>query len=75
MVNRLNGWGYENMDHYDNVDLTFCEIDNTHKARGAINSLYSLCLSQKINDNYKFWSLVDNAGWFTFYLFTFKKWR
>ena len=66
MVNRLNGGGYENMEHYDNVDLTFCEIDNIHKARSAINSLYSLCLSEKINDNYKFWSAVDNTGWFTF---------
>ena len=66
MVNRLNGGGYENMDHYDNVDLTFCEIDNIHKARNAINSLYFLCLNEKINDNYKFWSAVDNTGWFTF---------
>ena len=66
MVNRLNGGGYENMNHYDNVDLTFCEIDNIHKARGAINSLFSLCLSEKINDNYKFWSSVDGTGWFTF---------
>ena len=66
MVNRLNGGGFENMDHYDNVDLTFCEIDNIHKARGAINSLYSLCLSEKINDNFKFWSSLDNTGWFTF---------
>ena len=66
MVNRLNGGGYENMNHYDNVDLTFCEIDNIHKARNAINSLFSLCLSEKINDNYKFWSSVDGTGWFTF---------
>ena len=66
MVNRLNGGGFENMDHYDNVDLSFCEIDNIHKARGAVNGLYSLCLSDKINDNYKFWSSVDNTGWFTF---------
>jgi myotubularin-related protein 1/2 len=68
MVNRLNGGGFENMDHYEKVDsaITFCEIDNIHKARNAINSLYSLCLSEKINDNFKFWSAVDNTGWFTF---------
>ena len=66
MVNRLNGGGFENMEHYDNVDLFFCEIDNIHKARNAANGLYSLCLSDKINDNYKFWSSVDNTGWFTF---------
>ena len=66
MANRLNGGGYENMDHYDNVDLTFCEIDNIHKARNSLNSLYSLCLSEKINENNKFWSAVDSTGWFTF---------
>jgi myotubularin-related protein 1/2 len=66
MVNRLNGGGYENMEHYDNVDLTFCEIDNIHKARAAKNGLFSLCLSEKINDNYKFWSSLDGTGWFTF---------
>ena len=66
MVNRLNGGGYVNMEHYDNIDLTFCEIDNIHKARNALNSLYSLCLSEKINDNFKFWSSLDNTGWFTF---------
>ena len=66
MANRLNGGGYENMDHYDNLDLTFCEIDNIHKARSSLNSLYSLCLSDKINENNKFWASVDNTGWFTF---------
>ena len=66
MVNRLNGGGYENMEHYDNVDLTFCEIDNIHKARAEKNGLFSLCLSEKINDNYKFWSSLDGTGWFTF---------
>ena len=66
MVNRLNGGGYENIGHYENVEITFCEIDNIHKARSAINSLYSLCLNEKINDNYKFWSALDNTGWFTF---------
>ena len=66
IANRLNGGGFENTDHYDNIDLTFCEIDNIHKARNALNSLYSLCLSEKINDNFKFWSSLDGTGWFTF---------
>ena len=66
MANRLNGGGYENMDHYDNVDLTFCEIDNIHKARNSLNGMYSLCLSDKINDNNKFWASIDNTGWLTF---------
>ena len=66
MANRLNGGGYENMDHYDNVDLTFCEIDNIHKARNSLNGMYSLCLSEKINDNNKFWASIDSTGWLTF---------
>ena len=66
MANRLNGGGYENMDHYDNVDLTFCEIDNIHKARNSLNGMYSLCLSDKINDNNKFWASIDSTGWLTF---------
>ena len=66
MANRLNGGGYENMEHYDNVDLTFCEIDNIHKARNSLNGMYSLCLSEKINDNNKFWASIDSTGWLTF---------
>jgi hypothetical protein len=66
MANRLNGGGFENQSHYDNIGLTFCEIDNIHKARNAINGIYSLCLSDKINENYKFWNYLDGTGWFTF---------
>ena len=66
MANRLNGGGFENMDHYDNIDFTFCEIDNIHKARNSLNGMYSLCLSEKINDNNKFWASIDSTGWLTF---------
>ena len=66
MANRLNGGGFEKVDNYDNVDLYFCEIDNIHKARSALNGLYNLTLSEKINDNYKFWTALDSTSWFTF---------
>ena len=67
MANRLNGGGFENRGHYENMEeITFCEIDNIHKARNSLNSLYSLCMSDKINDNTRFWASVDGTGWFTF---------
>ena len=67
LVNRVNGGGYENVDHYDNVSIYFCEIDNIHKARKALNSLNSLCLSDKIKDcNNNFWTSFEASGWFQF---------
>ena len=66
LVNRVNGGGYENVEHYDNVTLHFCEIDNIHKARKALASIYSLCLSNKINDYNNFWTSVEQSGWFQF---------
>ena len=66
LVNRVNGGGYENVDHYDNVTIHFCEIDNIHKARKALSSLYSLCLSNKINDYNNFWTNLEQSGWFQF---------
>ena len=66
LVNRVNGGGYENVEHYDNVSIHFCEIDNIHKARKALASIYSLCLSNKINDYNNFWTSVEQSGWFQF---------
>ena len=66
LVNRVNGGGYENVDHYENVSIYFCEIDNIHKARKALTSLYSLCLSNKINDYNNFWTSLEQSGWFQF---------
>ena len=65
-VNRVGGGGYEKEKDYDNATLTFCEIDNIHKARKALNSLYSLCLSNKINDYNNFWTNLEQTGWFQF---------
>ena len=65
-VNRVNGGGYENIEHYDNATLHFCEIDNIHKARKALASLYSICLSDKINDYNNFWTNLEQSGWFQF---------
>ena len=65
-VNRVGGGGYEKAEDYANATLYFCEIDNIHKARKALNSLYSLCLSNKINDYNNFWTSLEQTGWFQF---------
>ena len=65
-VNRVGGGGYEKAEDYENATLYFCEIDNIHKARKALNSLYSLCLSNKINDYNNFWTSLEQSGWFQF---------
>ena len=65
-VNRVGGGGYEKAEDYENATLYFCEIDNIHKARKALNSLYSLCLSNKINDYNNFWTNLEQSGWFQF---------
>ena len=65
-VNRVGGGGYEKEGDYDNATLYFCEIDNIHKARKALNSMYSLCLSNKINDYNNFWTNLEQSGWFQF---------
>ena len=65
-VNRVGGGGYEKEQDYDNATLTFCEIDNIHKARKALNATYSLCLSNKINDFNNFWTSLEETDWYQF---------
>lgn len=48
LANRVNGGGFENVDHYSNVDMIFCEIENIHVARAALIKLFQLCLSNKM---------------------------
>ena len=65
-VNRVGGGGYEKEEDYDNATLYFCEIDNIHKARKALNGMYSLCLSNKINDYNNFWTSLEQTDWYQF---------
>ena len=65
-VNRVGGGGYEKEGDYDNATLYFCEIDNIHKARKALNGIYSLCLSNKINDYNNFWTSLEQTDWYQF---------
>ena len=65
-VNRVGGGGYEKAEDYENATLYFCEIENIHKARKALNAVYSLCLSNKINDYNNFWTTLEQSGWLQF---------
>ncbi len=66
LANRVNGGGFENTKHYSNVSLNFCEIENIHKARNSLKNLYQICLNNKLMTNMKFWSQIENTGWFEF---------
>ena len=45
MANRINKGGFENTkDNYTNCDIVFCDIDNIHAVREAINKVYDMSL-------------------------------
>lgn len=45
-ANKIKGGGYEDVEHYTNAELTFCDIDNIHVARKALESVYALAQSK-----------------------------
>lgn len=43
LVNKLNKGGFENTkDFYQNCEIVFCDIDNIHGVRDAINKMYEI---------------------------------
>lgn len=48
LANRVNGGGYENADHYTNVEIIFCDIDNIHAVRNSLNKVNQLCKGAKV---------------------------
>jgi hypothetical protein len=43
LANKLNKGGYENVkDHYTFCEILFCDIDNIHGVRDAINKVYDM---------------------------------
>ena len=43
MGNAVMGKGYENVAHYTGAKIEFCNIDNIHQVRGAMERLNTLC--------------------------------
>ena len=71
--NKIKGGGFEDVEQYgDDAKLIFCNIENIHKAREAIEKTEELCTSEKVMTNKKFWSEFEATGWLDFIMITIK---
>ena len=66
VANKLKGAGHENVENYPGSEIFFCEIDNIHQARNALNKIYSMLKSSRFSDNKNFLSSFENSGWPSF---------
>jgi myotubularin-related protein 1/2 len=65
-ANKLKGAGFENVDNYPGAEIHFCQIENIHTARNALNKIYSLLKNPKFLENNKFYSNFESTGWIDF---------
>jgi hypothetical protein len=57
-ANKLNKGGFENVkDHYTFADIQFCDIDNIHGVRDALNKVYDMAFQQAAVNNPTKWLL------------------
>ena len=70
--NKVKGGGYEDVENYECAKLIFCDIENIHKAREALNGTEEICTEEKIMTNKKFWSQFESTGWLDFIMITLK---
>ena len=71
--NKIIGGGFENVEQYgDDAKLIFCNIENIHKAREAIEKTEELCTSEKVMTNKTFWSQFEATRWLDFIMITLK---
>ena len=66
VANKLKGAGYENTENYPGSEIFFCEIDNIHTARNALNKIYSMLKSNRFIENKSFFANFENSGWPSF---------
>lgn len=51
-ANKVNKGGFENVkDHYTNCEISFCDIENIHGVRDAINKIYEMSLQPTLFSN------------------------
>lgn len=62
MANRAAGKGYENMDHYDNVDYQFIGIENIHAMRSSLKRMVEVFETKDLNMTSYLQGLND-SGW------------
>ena len=49
-ANKVNKGGFENVkDHYTNCEIIFCDIENIHGVRDAINKIYEMSLQPSLH--------------------------
>ena len=65
-ANKLKGAGFENVDFYPGAEIHFCQIENIHTARNALNKIYSMLKNPKFSENNKFYSSFESSGWIDF---------
>ena len=71
--NKVKGGGYEDVEQYgDDAKLIFCNIENIHKAREAIEKTEAICTDENIMTNKSFWSQFESTGWLDFIMITLK---
>ena len=72
--NKVKGGGFEDVEQYGNdAKLIFCDIENIHKAREAIEKTEEICTDEKIMTNKNFWSQFEATGWLDFIMITLKR--
>ena len=72
--NKVKGGGYEDVELYGNdVKLIFCDIDNIHKAREALEKTEEICTDKLAMTNKTFWSQFESTGWLDFIMITLKR--
>ena len=73
-TNKVKGGGFEDVEQYGNdAKLIFCDIENIHKAREAIEKTEEICTDAKIMTNKNFWSQFEATGWLDFIMITLKR--
>ncbi|CAF1610320.1 unnamed protein product [Adineta ricciae] len=62
VANRAAGKGYENEDHYSNIQFKFCPIENIHVMRGSLQKLLETCEMKNPSMN-QYLNSLDNSSW------------
>ncbi|UJR22795.1 hypothetical protein I4U23_025827 [Adineta vaga] len=62
VANRAAGKGYENEDHYSNIQFKFCPIENIHVMRGSLQKLLETCELKNPSMN-QYLNALDNSSW------------
>ena len=70
--NKVKGGGFEDVENYECAKLIFCDIENIHKAREALNKTEEICTNENIMTNEKFWSQFESTRWLDFIMITLK---